>query len=527
MKLSRQLGILIAFSAAGLIILGALALTTLRENLIDSRKHEIEKILTLAKNQATYFVELEKAGKLTRPEAEQRVVDALSTMREGASFVWSNDNKAIARVHIRESELGTFQKSYQGQIQQLKNTDIVFKVAPSKKPGTDYKVIKVNGMSKIPEWNWVIGYGVYMDDLQSTFWRAAIYFIIAGLVILALIIAAAVYLARNILSKIGGEPQYAMEVTTRIANGHLNETIIGDFSTDSLLGSIARMQASLQEMVRNINKGSLLLTGSTKALNEQMQNIATASQKSSDASYSTASAIQELSSCIEEISRGAHNTEKNSEESSALSLRGEALVKQSAISINDISHQITRSTEEIANLEERSLQIGNIVNVIRDIADQTNLLALNAAIEAARAGEQGRGFAVVADEVRTLASRTATATSEITETINMVQAETENVAKTMQAVLPKVEESVKSSDLVTEMLANIRSGSDETLAKIREVSHSAEEQNKATQTLAEHVEEISNMVQETAEAVSSSRKSMVDLDKLALELHDSISYFKV
>jgi methyl-accepting chemotaxis protein len=527
MRLSKQLGILITFSAAGLIILGALALTTLRENLIDSRKHEIEKILTFAKNQATHFVELEKAGKITTPEAEKAVIDALSTMREGASFIWSNDNNAISRVHVRESELGKFQESYKDHMKQLASTDLVFKVSPSKKPGTDDRVIKVNGMSKIPGWNWVIGYGVYMDDLQSTFWQTAVYFIIAGFVILAFIIAAAIYLARNILNKIGGEPQYAMEVTTQIANGYLNESIQGNFSKDSLLGSIARMQNSLQEMVRNINKGSLLLTGSTKILNEQMQHIAMASQKSSDASYSTASAIQELSSCIDEISRSAHNTEKNSEESSALSLRGEDLVKKSAQSINEISNQITRSTEEIASLEKRSLQIGNIVNVIRDIAEQTNLLALNAAIEAARAGEQGRGFAVVADEVRTLASRTATATAEITETINMVQAETVNVAKTMQAILPKVEDSVESSNQVTKMLTNIRKGSDETLSRIRDVSHSAKEQNQATQSLAEHVEEISSMVQETATAVSSSRKSMDDLEKLAIELHESVSYFKI
>lgn len=529
MKLSRQLGILIAFATIGFIILAAIALYSLRANLIDSRKHEIEAILTLAKLQAAHYVELVNENKMTREEGEARLVEALTTMRYDASYIWANDDKSIARVHPRDSVLGEFQKNHASRMQELKDSgsDILFTVVMSKKPGTDHKVVKVNGQTAIPGWNWGIGFGVYMDDLQSTFIASAVQFAAAVVVILIIIIAAAVYLARNILRNIGGEPSYAVAVTNSIADGYLNETIQGNFKQNSLLGSIARMQQSLQEMVKKIQHGSALLASSTKELNDQMQSITEASQKSSDASYSTASAIQELSSCIDEIATSARNTETNSEASSALSIEGEEIVKASAHSIYEISTQISSSTEGIASLQKLSLQIGSIVDVIRDIAEQTNLLALNAAIEAARAGEQGRGFAVVADEVRTLASRTATATSEITETINVVQSETENVAQKMQAILPKVETSVSSSDAVSEMLTKIRAGADETLNRIRDVTNSAEEQNIATNTLAEHVEQISNMVNETAEAVANSRKNMADLDALAVELNESVSYFKV
>ncbi|AEF53149.1 methyl-accepting chemotaxis protein [Marinomonas posidonica] len=527
MKLSRQLSIIITCAAIGLIILGAVALQTLRTSLIDSGKHEIQTILTLAKEQVAHYIDLEQAGKLSREEAEEKVVETLSHIRYDASYIWANDNNSLSRVHPKSEKIGTFQESYKSDIAKLQSVDFAIKISENFKPGTTVQVLKINGMTKLPHWNWVIGFGIYMDDVNAVFVNSAISFGLIGLLILAAIIIVAVYIARSILKSIGGEPSYAMSVTSSIADGYLNETIEGKFTENSLLGSIARMQKSLQEMVRNINNGSALLTRSTNSLNEQMQQISSASQKSSDASYSTASAIQELSACIEEIANSARNTESDSEESSKLSLHGEEVVKQSAQSINDISNQITRSTEEIDSLQKRSLQIGNIVDVIRDIAEQTNLLALNAAIEAARAGEQGRGFAVVADEVRTLASRTATATSEITETINIVQTETEGVAKTMQAILPKVEESVNSSDEVSQMLTNIRTGTDKTLNRIREVSHSSDEQNKATESLAQHVEEISNMVNETAKAVESSRNSVADLDTLAAELHQSVSYFKV
>lgn len=527
MKLSKQLGIIILFAAFGLVILGAVSLQTLRTNLIDSGKNEIQTVLTLAKQQANYYIELEQQNKISREEAEAKVIEVLSNMREGVSYIWANDNNAISRVHPKTTNVGTFQKSYKPNFERLRGVEFDIIVGQFGKPGTEGLVTKVNASTKLPKWDWIIGYGIYMDDVNEKFFKSAISFSVIALIILILIIATAVYIARSIIKNIGGEPSYALSVTSSIADGYLNQTIEGNFEDSSLLGSIARMQKSLQDMVRNINKGSSLLTDSTKSLNDQMQHISTASQKSSDASYSTASAIQELSSCIQEIASSAQDTETNSESSSALAIRGEELVKGSSDSINEIADQITKSTEEIGSLQKRSLQIGNVVNVIQEIAEQTNLLALNAAIEAARAGEQGRGFAVVADEVRTLASRTATATSEITETIDMVQAETENVAKTMQAVLPKVQVSVEGSDEVTAMLAEIRTGSNETLTKIRAVSQSSGEQNKATQSLAEHVEEISNMVRETAEAVANSKENMDNLDKLAAELHDSVSYFKV
>lgn len=527
MKLSRQLAIIIVVAALGLIILGAVSLQTLRSNLMSSGVNEIENILTLAKQQANYYIELEQSNQLTREEAEAKVVEVLSHMRHGSSYIWANDNNAILRVHPKSSALGKFQSSYAADFAKLKQTDFAIKTGDLIKPGTTERVTKINGSTALPKWDWIIGYGIYMDDVNEKYMDSAISFTGMALVILALIIATAIYIAKSILTSIGGEPSYALDVTSRIADGNLNQSIEGNFTEKSLLGSISRMQKSLQEMVRDISRGSSLLTDSTRSLNEQMQHISAASEKSSSASHSTASAIQELSLCIQDIADSARDTESNSEQSTAISLRGEETVKSSAASINEIAKQITLSTEEIGSLQKRSMEIGSIVNVISEIAEQTNLLALNAAIEAARAGEQGRGFAVVADEVRTLASRTASATAEITETINKVQSETENVAKTMLAVLPKVEESVSSSHEVTEMLADIRIGSNETLEKVRVVSNSSEEQNKATQDLAQHVDDISQMIQETAEAVANSKENMVNLDKLAKDLFDSVSYFKV
>ena len=165
--------------------------------------------------------------------------------------------------------------------------------------------------------------------------------------------------------------------------------------------------------------------------------------------------------------------------------------------------------------------------MIKDIAGQTNLLALNAAIEAARAGEQGRGFAVVADEVRKLAERTASATTEIEQMITGIQTETIGAVEAMDAALPEVQEGVKLANSASESLRAIEDGARRTLARVGEVADSTHEQSAASTSIAQRVEQIANMVEETTITIRGTAETAHQLENIANSLKQQMSKFRV
>ncbi|MFA6902259.1 MAG: methyl-accepting chemotaxis protein [Gallionellaceae bacterium] len=181
----------------------------------------------------------------------------------------------------------------------------------------------------------------------------------------------------------------------------------------------------------------------------------------------------------------------------------------------------------MTSLGHRSDQIGQIVNVIKDIAEQTNLLALNAAIEAARAGEQGRGFAVVADEVRKLAERTATATAEISQMISAIQSETVNAVTTMEKGSAEVNDGVALVNQAGQSLQNINSSVKRVVQMIEQISDATRSQSEATNEITQRVEHIAEMAKENTSSVDETTQASRDLQKLSADLQQVVSRFKL
>ncbi|MCC6141034.1 MAG: methyl-accepting chemotaxis protein [Nitrospira sp.] len=241
----------------------------------------------------------------------------------------------------------------------------------------------------------------------------------------------------------------------------------------------------------------------------------------------TAAAVEEMNATVGQVAQNSSKASVLTQETVKTAKDGGAVVSDTISGMQQLSDAVTSSATIISDLGKSSNQIGEIVRVIEDIADQTNLLALNAAIEAARAGEQGRGFAVVADEVRKLAERTTKATKEIGDMIRQIQQDTRGAVESMQAGTVKVTSGVDLVNRTGEALARIVEMVSESADMIRQIAVASEEQSVATQQIANDVENVAKVTKESASGANESAKASHDLTQLATELQGIVGSFKL
>jgi methyl-accepting chemotaxis protein len=240
-----------------------------------------------------------------------------------------------------------------------------------------------------------------------------------------------------------------------------------------------------------------------------------------------AAAIEEITVSVGHVADNAPSAQQMAVEAGGLSGQGAVAVRNAVSEMNKIADSVVRSAEVIRELGDKSAQISSIVNVIQGIAEQTNLLALNAAIEAARAGEQGRGFAVVADEVRKLAERTTTSTQQIGTMIGAIQSGTQVAVQNMEAGSAQVQEGVRLAAQAGDSMNRIELSSGNVCEAVETISSALREQNSASIQIAQSVEQIARMTEQNSAVAKESSQSAGHLERLAATLKTSVDRFKV
>ena len=318
-------------------------------------------------------------------------------------------------------------------------------------------------------------------------------------------------------------------VMQKMADGDLTVRINDDFKGNYIhyKNYVNNLGTSLENLVREISQSISTTASASTEISSSTEEMSAGAQEQSQQAMEVAGAVEQMTKTIIETTKNSSAASDASKKYGNIAREGGNVVNETIKGMNRISEVVQNSAETVQQLGKSSEHIGEIVQVIDDIADQTNLLALNAAIEAARAGEQGRGFAVVADEVRKLAERTTKATKEIASMIKQIQKDTEDAVVSMEKGTQEVENGKKLTDKAGYALKEIIAGAQDVVDLISQVAAASEEQSTTSEQISRSIESISSVTQQSAAGVQQIAKATEDLSRLTENLQNLVNKFKI
>lgn len=639
-------------------------LPTVETHLFDEKRMATKNIVEVSAAVIKNYIAMEANGTLSKEEAQQKAIEAVKTLRYNESeYFWINDLEPKMIMHPIKPQLdGT-------SVAENKDPNGVYlfkemvKVAEANgagfveyewdKPGHTEPQPKISYVQLLKEWGWIVGSGIYVDDVEDEV-SALNNSILLGLIIALAVAIIVGYLMSKFITRpildlqeaaqrvARGDTDFKIDVTRedefgtlqksfhemvlninekadvadRIALGDMNVVINQSSEKDVLSKSMQKLKDTLKSLIDELNQLTLaaqegklktrgnaakyaggfkeIVTGINSTLDEVLipinegsavlarmaagdftvrmegeykgdhkimlnsinqlgdslssvltevrqavqatasastqissstEEMAAGSQEQSSQTAEVASAVEEMTRTIYETTKNTSLAAENAKLAGSKAVEGGKVVDETIKGMVRIADVVNKSADTVETLGNSSNQIGEIVQVIEDIADQTNLLALNAAIEAARAGEQGRGFAVVADEVRKLAERTTKATKEIADMIKQIQKDTLEAVGSMKQGKEEVEMGKVLAQKAGVSLKEIIDGADTVLDIITQVAAASEEQTSAAEEISKSIEGINSVTRESAAGIHQIAKAAEDLSRLTVNLQDMTNRF--
>ncbi|MBB2496214.1 methyl-accepting chemotaxis protein [Aquipseudomonas ullengensis] len=537
LPISRRLWLILLSSIFMLLALAGLMLQQIHGDLYKAKAVKTRDVVASAMGVIKYYQGLESGG-LAREEAQKQAMEVIRGLRyDKGDYFWINDMTPVMVMHPTNPKL-------EGQnLSGLKDPDGKFlfneMVALAKKsgagqvdyrwpkPGSEEPVPKISYVELFQPWGWILGSGIYVDDVQSEFREQALRAVGILLVITLILAALVILIARSIARPLDD----AVNAMANIASGEADLTRSldnqGRDELTALAGHFNGFTNKLRSVIGESLQAASTLNQASQSLGEIASNAQQHSQQQSQQMELVATAINEVSYAVQDVAKNAEHASNEVRDAEQQALQGQQNIDSSLRQIDQLSSTIDQAVEVIRNLATESTQIGSVLEVIRAIAEQTNLLALNAAIEAARAGEQGRGFAVVADEVRLLAQRTQQSTAEIQTMIERLQGNSEAAVKVINASSQASQQTVELARQAGTSLSQIASSLRNITGLNASIASATLQQSHVVDDINQNVTQAASLAHENALAADQSSAASQHLGQLASQLNRLLGQFRV
>lgn len=512
-KIKYRLWSILVISMLAFVVMIFTSMGQLENNMYGAKNEKNQNLTEVAHSVFSYFHELETSGKLSREEAQAMSKLAVKKLRyDATNYFWISDYNSKMVMHPLKPELDNTDVS---GFKDSLGTKIYVEFARIGKTlgeGTfEYYFIKPGGSEPLPKfsylkafkpWGWVIGTGAYVDDVQEEYWAE----LVKNLMLLAVIsggVGILVYLVISSITKPITSINLAL-IDIASGTGDLRAKLSDDGGDE-----MSTFAHNFNVFVGKVRDAVVAVDGSAGELGHAASELESTSQESKTATEEQnneitmiASAVNELAYSLEEVSSGAEQVANIVSEVENDATAGVSQITQAVNTLATLNSEIENAVAVINDLAVDTDSIENVVNVIGAIAEQTNLLALNAAIEAARAGEQGRGFAVVADEVRTLAGRTQTSTAEINDMIIKLQDSAKRAVVSIQSSQSKMNDSMEIAASVKEAFNTISQSMNQLVSLGHQNAAAVSEQSTTVHDINRNIDKIHNVSKRT-EALAS------------------------